>query len=399
MIRRIDLFMPPVGQYGVIHHFTKKLQEALTRSGVSCRLLVAQRDNPAPFLSQLLNDPPDCTLSFNGLLPDEEGRFFCDMLRIPHVACLVDSPNQFVPLIHSPYTIITCVDRYACQFFKEMQFDRVLFMPHAVEKNLQLPNHGARPYDVLMLASCIDHEALAATWQVKYSEHICDLLLHAAEKTLNTEGVSYIQNFVQLFNEYITNHRDDNASNYDFIEMLDELETYIRGIDRIRTIKAVKTARVDIFGDSYGNKGWKEYLKDCGSNIALHSKVSFEEALELMKQAKVLLNSCSWIQDGGHERIFSGQACGAVIVAKPNPYLREYYSQGKDILFFNDDSIDQDINSLIADEAKRSSIALAGRSVVMRNHTWDQRAGLLIKGLAPLVKTIREQQGTRQPLP
>lgn len=398
MIRRIDLFMPPVGQYGVIHHFTKKLQEALTRSGVNCRLLVAQRDNPAPFLAQLLNDPPDCTLSFNGLLPDEEGRFFCDMLKIPHVACLVDSPNQFVPLIHSPYTIITCVDRYACQFFKEMQFDRVLFMPHAVEKNLQLPVNGPRAYDVLMLASCIDHEALAATWQQKYSEDICDLLHLAAEQTLHIEGVSYIQTFVQLFNEYLSNHRDDNASNYDFIEMLDELETYIRGVDRIRTIMAVKTAKVDIFGDSYGSKGWQEYLKGCGSNIVLHPSVSFEEALELMKNAKFVLNSCSWIQDGGHERIFSGQACGTVIVTKANPFLRQYYTHEKDILFFNADTLDNEINSLLDDESKRAAIASAGRSVVLQNHTWDQRAGLLIKGLDPLVKAIREKHDTRQPL-
>src|SRR5262249_10865415 len=96
MIKHIDLFMPPnISQYGVLHHFTIKMNEALQRSGVRSRILEAQKDNPKPFLSELFNEIPDCTLSFNGLLPDKEGRFFCDLVKIPHVACTIDSPNAF----------------------------------------------------------------------------------------------------------------------------------------------------------------------------------------------------------------------------------------------------------------------------------------------------------------
>ncbi len=54
--------------------------------------------NPRPFLDTLFADRPECTLSFNGLLPDAEGRFFCEMIQIPHVACLVDAPTQFFSL-------------------------------------------------------------------------------------------------------------------------------------------------------------------------------------------------------------------------------------------------------------------------------------------------------------
>ncbi len=76
MIKRIDVFMPPRSQYGVLHHFTRKLSEALGRAGVEASLLEAQYDNPKPFLDKIFSDRPDCTLSFNGLLPDREGRFF-----------------------------------------------------------------------------------------------------------------------------------------------------------------------------------------------------------------------------------------------------------------------------------------------------------------------------------
>src|SRR5262249_44553215 len=154
-IKRIDLFMPPnLSQYGVLHHFTKKLQEAFSRLSVNCRILEAQRNNPKPFLTELFKDPPDCTLSFNGLLPDEEGRFFADLIRIPHVAYVVDSPNSFVSLVQSPFTIIASVDGKSCEFFRGIHGAHVLFMPHGVEKDLGMEFYDhERPYDVLLLSS------------------------------------------------------------------------------------------------------------------------------------------------------------------------------------------------------------------------------------------------------
>ena len=117
-MKRIDVFMPPLSTYGVLHHFTEKMHEALLRAGIQSRLLEAKRNDPGPFLKALFEDKPDCTISFNGLLPDTQGRFFCDMVNIPHVACLVDSPNSYLSLTQSPLTIITCVDQSSVDFFR-----------------------------------------------------------------------------------------------------------------------------------------------------------------------------------------------------------------------------------------------------------------------------------------
>ena len=87
--------MPPLNSYSLLQYFTIKMHEALLRLGVQSRLLEAKNKNPAPFLKVLFEDSPDCTLSFNGLLPDEQGRFFSDMIKIPHVAFIVDSPLKF----------------------------------------------------------------------------------------------------------------------------------------------------------------------------------------------------------------------------------------------------------------------------------------------------------------
>jgi len=319
--------------------------------------------------------------------------FFCDLLKIPHVACLVDSPNNFVPLIRSPYTIITCVDRFACEFFREMQFDKVIFMPHAVEKNLICHEEKAN-YEVLMLASCIDYETIAEEWKKKYPQEIVKLLKEAAEKALEKEGVSYIQIFVELFNQYITEHPHENIEEYDYLDMLDEIEIYMRGVDRVKTIKLIHKSEVHVFGRDESEKGWQYYLKG-NRNVIVHPSVPFEEALLLMQQSKIVLNSCPWIQDGGHERIFYGQACNALIATRKNPFLENYYTQGENILYIEDKTFDDQVFAFVKDDVLRKKVAAKGRSTAMQHHTWDKRAAHLLKELPAFIREIQETHETR----
>ncbi len=388
MIKRIDLFMPPLGQYGVLSHFTKKLYEALMRCGVSCRLLEAEKTNPKPFLMQLFNDPPDCTLSFNGLLPDDEGRCFCDMINIPHVACLVDSPNHFFPLIRSPNNIITCVDRFSCDFFKGMKHENVIFMPHGVEKNLNFDPKETRDIDVLFLASYIDYEKIEKEWEKKYSQELNEILHSAAEMALNSPKTTYVEALVECVRQ---TGREDLIQKIDYVEILDELEMYIRGKERVQLVKAIKSPRIDIYGSGHSEAIWRHHLGK-KHNVVVHEAVTFEQGLELMKRSRIVLNSCSWIKYGAHERTFAGMACGAVVLTSENSYMQQNFENNKSVLFYNGssmDNLDNTLTSLLKDETQRKEIAKNGRDIVMHAHTWDNRAAQLIKDLAPIVKAIK----------
>lgn len=391
MIRRIDLFLPPISQYGVLHHFTKKFGEALVRLGVGCRILEAEKNNPKPFLTQIFADPPQCTLSFNGLLPDDEGRFFCDLIKIPHVACLVDSPNNFFPLIKSSFSIITCVDRFSCDFFKGLNFKNALFMPHAVEKNLAPSVDAVRNFEVLMLASCIDYNAIERSWAEKYPASLCEALHEAAEITFSDQETSYVQAFVQALDRQAAKNGNLDVAQIDMVMMLDELEIYIRGLDRIELIKSIKDSRIDIFGGNNSKALWEKYLGKKHPNVVLHDGVPFEQALELMKHAKIALNSCPWIKNGAHERVFAGLACGALVATAKNPYLEQQFKDGENILFYNyqnRSNLNDSINRMLMDEDLREKTARKGRDITMHNHTWDHRAATLLKELDPILKSI-----------
>ncbi|MCB1111633.1 MAG: glycosyltransferase [Chlamydiales bacterium] len=393
MLNRVDIFMPPRSQYGVLHHFTRKMHEAMERVGVSSRLMEAQYDNPRPFLEQIFGDRPQCTLSFNGLLPDEEGRFFCDLIQTPHVACLVDSPNHFFSLIKSPFTIITCIDRNWCDFFRGMNCKNVFFMPHGVERELKPDRAVEKVYDVVMLNSCIDYEAIRSEWSNKYPNVARQAMEEAAEMTLSDLKISYVQAFVDAMDRLIKEHGAIDAREVNFIAILDDLEMYIKGKSRVDLLRAVTDAEVHVYGASTGEAGWEDYLAG-QSNIVVHEAVPYEQALEVVMQSKILLNSSPWIKDGSHERILAGMALEALVFTNENVYLKEQFSDGDNVAFYKLEQmgrVNQKVNEYLSDNGRREAVAKRGRETVMAHHTWDHRAKQLLGEITPVVKELNGQ--------
>jgi spore maturation protein CgeB len=387
---KIDIFMPPLSNYGVLHHFTEKMHEAMLRAGVTSRLLEAKRNDPGPFLQALFDDKPDCTLSFNGLLPDNQDRFFCDMVDIPHVACLVDSPNSFLALSKSPLTIITCVDRSSVDFFKGTGNQNVVFMPHGVDRSLSPDLSSNREYDVVMLSSCIDYEGIRSSWKNKYSVPLCKAMEEAAENALLDISKPYYQTFVDSLDKQVQLQSGIDPQTIDILEILFDIEMYIRGKDRVELVRSIKEAKVDVFGSADETAGWKKYVGD-KRNVVVHDPVPFKQALAIMKHSKIVLNSCPWISYGGHERIFAGLASGALVLTNENDFLKEEFKDGESIAFYQHgrwDKANHRVNEYLEDVSKRNLVAKKGREIVMNRHTWDHRAAQLLRELPALLKKI-----------
>lgn len=384
----IDVFAPLTNQYGVVSSFTKELTEALDRQGVITQILTADKNNPAAFINKIFEDAPDCTLSFNGLLPDEEGRFLCDLIKIPHVAYLTDAPKHFFPLVQSQRNIIVCIDQDFRNMFLQFHFSHVLFLPHAVSKDLKPAETFDPLYDVLMLNSYIDYEATHAQWQEKFGPALKAVLEEAAEWTLADRDVSYLQAFVQTMDKHLKMGKAIDPTKLDYPDVLDNLEAYIGGKSRVELLQAIEKADVHVFGS--GSEGWKKHLKG-KSNIHVHGEVPFEEAQELMKKAKIVLNATPEIKRGLHERLLSGLACGAAVLALETPYLKENFRDEKDILFYRPrqwEEVNRKLQIYLGDEDKRRKIATQGRLNVMNHHTWDHRAKELVQALPSILNQI-----------
>lgn len=388
MIQKIDLFMPTKGQYGVLHHFTTQLAASLNKVGVDTRILEAEYNNPRPFLEQIFSGKPDCTLSFNGLLPDEEGRFFCEMIKTPHIACLLDSPIEFYSLAQSSLNVVGCVDREDVKFYEGIQFSNAFFFPHAADASIEPASSRERIYEVTILASLIDYIAIRNSWRERFPPLVVQAMEDAAELVLTTPSTTCSEAFAAVIDTYMRGPVLFDPSTVDFLSCLLEIELYVKGKDRVEMIRSIDSAKVYLFGSSQKGASWQKYVSD-RPNVVVHDAIPFDQAIEILKQSKLTLCNAAWIKSGARARPFYSLASGALPIIEENNYLSEFYKGGESIGFFQAgqwDTINETVDYYLANESERADVAAAGRDITMEHHTWDVRAQQLVEQLTPILE-------------
>lgn len=372
---RIDVLLPDSSQYDVLQHFSRKFFEALQRAGCECRLLEGDQRYLLP-----LQSPPHFTLGFNGALKIEEGLLFCDYLDVPHIACLVDPPYRFMELTTSPHVLITCDDAYCCEDLKNNKsFQNTFFMPHAVEKELIVQAETKKIYDIVMLATFVDCEHRKEEWTEKFPKNICRAMQEAVEITLSDEKTS----FIFALNQALKKHSPQSKDASILQAVFSEVEMYIKGRDKLDLLQSINEHEVHVFGNSIDKIGWKEACQN-NANIISHPGVPFLEALEIMKQTKILLNSCIKNKHGAHERLFSGSAAGAIVVTNDNVYTRQHFIDDQELLLYRRsafDDINERVHILLEDEPRRNEMSKKMQAKILAYHTWDHRVAQLLSNM------------------
>lgn len=376
-------------------YFTQKFSEAMERRGIETKIIDAREGAlGSDTIISIKRFAPDLTCSFNSLLPLSEGKYLGDYFETPHISFLVDPAFYSTNLTESPYSIITCVDRFDENVFSESGFENVFFLPHAIEAELTFDEKEERPYDVVMLGSCYDYESLRASWLQQNPEHINAVLDHAIEIVFSDNTLSLADALVLAWNA-----SGLNPKGVDFLSLFYYLDNYTRGRDRVELIRSIKKAKVHVFGElstdnAVGVLGWQQYLAN-QSNVTIHPSVPYEESLGIMKKSKIILNSMPFFRNGTHERIFAGLACGAFPVTSESLYLREKFKDGKDLIFYHSKrltDVNEKIEHLLSDEKGRRGGVASGRKLVMKEHTWDKRVDTLLKELPKIFKRIEASQ-------
>lgn len=382
MTYKVHVLMPRISTYHVLHHFAKKVCEALRRLGHDSQLFDGQERYTGS-----LRDAPDFTIGFNGGLPGVQGGFWTDALQIPHVSCLVDPPFRFLKLRESPYIIVTSDDGFFAEKFRSAGFANLFFLAHAVEPELNHDPKEKRIYDVVMLASCIDFEKLAAEWKTKYPKEVIRAMIDAIEITLSDEVTSFVSAFEMTYNACAKNSKNTKVFSVDFMGVLSDIEMYIKGLERVKMIQAIRDVPVHIWGTG----PWEKYMKN-QPNAILHGEISYEESMKILKKSKVTLNSSLKNKEGAHERIFSGPPCGSLVVTSENRYLRETFQDEKSILFYRYrelNNLNDKVIEFLSDENKRLETVQKAHEIVLKHHTWDHRMSELLNNIENILTKLK----------
>ncbi len=172
---------------------------------------------------------------------------------------------------------------------------------------------------------------------------------------------------------------------------MQSLEKYIKGRERSALIKGIKKVPVHIFSNTDQETTWKTYLGDDHPNIHVHDAVNFEEAIEIMKRSKILLNPQAKNRYGAHERFFTGTACGALVISSESQYLKSEFIEHEEIVFYSHLHLEK-LNSILtyylAHDEERAMLVEKARTKVMAHHTWDSRIKALLPQLYMMVEDI-----------
>ncbi|GAB4230277.1 MAG: hypothetical protein Tsb0021_08340 [Chlamydiales bacterium] len=379
--------------YNSKRHFARCLVEGLEEHGI--KILTIDLGGGAlevEHIKTLHKWGPELTCSFSSISSLPDGKFIWDHLRIPHLFILVDPPIFYMQFIKSPYTIISCVDRKDCAFLDHANFDTNFFLPHGVDQKwAEAKVEGDRPYDVVLLGSCYDHESLRLSWEKNIPKPYWEVIERSIATVFSEPHTSMPEALVRAINETGVDPRGANL-----ITLSIYIDNYLRGFDRLEVIRAIRSAKVHVFGNLYWDevgrlKEWKDYLHG-HDNIIVHEPVPYDEIFGVLKKAKISLNSTPFFKDGSHERVFNGLAAGCALITNENMYLREQFSSSEGVLFYRHDKreeVEGLVRHWLDDESYRREAALRGKQKVLENHTWQKRAEELLSKLPNMLSKIQ----------
>lgn len=370
-------FIVNYNMYESKRYFTERFAEALQRKHIQT-LIIDVQEGPlsAETIASIIQFGPDLTCSFNTLLPSSDNRFLWDLLEIPHWSILLDPAIYSTNLFHSPYSIISSVDRDDCDMLRTSGFDRSFFFPHAVEKELIGTGEKEKSIDVVFLGSCYDYESLRVSWMQQNAEAINHVLDDAIDLVFSDNHTSLTEALSKAWGA-----SGASPEGVDFPSLFYYLDNYTRGRDRVELIRAIKNAPVHVYGalsddNAVGILGWSPYLAGC-KNVIVHPAVPFAEGLNVLRRSKIALNSAPFFKNGSHERVLTALSCGALPITTDTKYFREFFEEGKEIAFYQPkhrEVVNELVSRYLDDEKERHQIVKQGAEVVLKGFTWDVRA-------------------------
>lgn len=370
-IQRIDFLMPATSQYEVIHHFTHALFKAGVEAGYTTRLLYGEDRVEVPYKT-----PPDLTICFNGAPSLADGRWLSDVTNVPHISWLLDPPYRFWDKTRSEKIWIACDDQFGCRMLNNAHMERNLFLPHASDKDFLFPYSKSKKYEIVLLATYIDAEGRRKKWRERFGNFIFEGMEKAIFSFTNNLKPSFIEVLYENIRLNPKPLQEEEAR-----QIFEEFELYIKGTERINLVRSLMPLKIDIFGGTIDEKTWENEFGDA-KNVTLHGEVNFKEALEIMKNSKILLNTSIKNRAGAHERIFYGFSAGCLVATSENPYLKEILG---DLPLYFDFTNKEGFKETLLEALKRptdqQSRIEKAQKIIQKEHTWGNRLEKIVKTL------------------
>lgn len=383
-----------VGVYDTLDIFSYELQREFEGMGFDIMLFdTAKMQQSLTELSAFIRSPVTAVITFNNLgynMELSKGHNIWDELGIFCVNILMDHPFCYKPALDaSPKkAVVLCTDRNHMRYIQRFypQIPIAGFLPHAgICRKKPFKKIEERVIDVLYAGGLSrdfvknvmpDFQKYKDFNAQEIAEQAYHMLIRnpymtteeVIEKTLDMEGISVTENKLC-----------EIIADLHYIDLL--AASYYR--EKIVQVLVEHGIRVHLFGSGWDSCSWIG-----NSNLIYGGRVSAEEIIGYMREAKIVLNTMTWFKDGTHDRVFNGMLAGAVSLTDSSIYMKEEFpdqgiEQQKLVMFElgEIEKLPHIVKQLLEDSDWMQQIADRGRMYAEQYHTWKYRAMELEKDL------------------
>lgn len=294
-------------------------------------------------------------------------------IRLAGVARLelvIDDPIYLYPLFFWPVPEVrlACVDRTYCTAIEQLPgWERApLFSPHGgwIAESCE----RERTIDLLFCGTYLSpHQRLDELKEKIAREAVPKQWHRWMQELILSDRLTPICSMIQP-HEWELLRR-----NPEYGKTLRLLDQFLRA--RRRHLLLTRCAEagliVDLCGDGWDSSPFRQLHR-------VHPPISFHHLPHLMAGAKIVLNSMPNFGYGLHERVLTAMGAGALVVTEANPYFLEQFVEGEEFVSYESaETIPDQLQSLLSDDALRERIADAGKKKARASHSWADRARLM----------------------
>lgn len=390
---KIDIFLNPTSQFGVLDSFTLGLQKALRRAHVGSRSY-NMFDRGREHMEKLCEKaPPQCTLGFNVILGPH---VLYERLGIPHVAVMVDCAS-YLPQVFECYNCIAAyVDLDSCRYAQYFGHKPVIWLPHAIDRDMLTPHMRKialgtkRDMDVVFCGSFVDGDDVWLGWKLLFSKKVIRILEDIVDEVIASSHLHHFDAFRHAYELHPIIQKEMKNKDLSFHHVVSSLDKCIRGRDRARLIKALKSYRLHIFTSPQDIDRWKRVIGSA-KKVTFHNAVAFTALPEELQRAKIVVNSSPMMKHGYHERLFLALSQGASVVTNKTDFVEKAFRRVEAVQFYKAphyDEITKTIDALLESEEKRLEDVVQAQQLIRKEHTWDNRVQTLLTQLPELIVQI-----------
>ena len=268
--------------------------------------------------------------------------FFWDMISVPFISVLADTPCQLPANHHIPARYVA--NGYQFQDWLKMQRRLVrspqisAMLPVGIVANQarDAVSWSDRPYRMIFVKTCMAPELHRARW-VGLPKRFIAVIEDSAASILQQGIVDITDTVLQSVDHHglFLEHRPEVL-----FGLMAYVDFYVRDYRSTLMAQALLDLPVDIIG-----RGW-EHVSTPGCRARFHKAVDAKELLPLYANTQFVLNTMPNFSTGTHERVLNAFAAKSCVVTNENDDMRRRF--GPLPSYFGLNTADPDLKDQLA---------------------------------------------------